>query len=129
VAIDAAIADAAPVVDAAVVVPVDAAAPDAAVAVAPSAAPAAGSSDSSDRPPPRGDKAATKRQGALEIHAMPVLTITVDGKPYGDTPKTIKLTVGRHKVILKNTANDTTELVPNVMINENQTTTIDRINK
>jgi hypothetical protein len=43
-----------------------------------------------------------KPLGAIHVTAMPALTVFVDGKPYGDTPKTIPLKPGPHKVRLTN---------------------------
>ncbi|HEX4416304.1 MAG TPA: serine/threonine-protein kinase [Kofleriaceae bacterium] len=70
-----------------------------------------------------------KRQGTLSVLGMPVLTVTVDGKHYGDTPISIKLKIGKHRVELTNVENNINEVLPNVIINENQTTPIERIHK
>ncbi|MEO6774890.1 MAG: serine/threonine-protein kinase [Kofleriaceae bacterium] len=43
-----------------------------------------------------------KAQGAIHITAMPTLTVTVDKTTYGDTPRTVRLAPGKHKVHLTN---------------------------
>jgi serine/threonine protein kinase len=43
-----------------------------------------------------------KAQGAIHVTAMPALTITVDKTTYGDTPRTVPLAAGKHKVHLTN---------------------------
>jgi serine/threonine-protein kinase len=43
-----------------------------------------------------------KAQGAIHITAMPTLTVTVDKTTYGDTPRTVPLAPGKHKVHLTN---------------------------
>ena len=43
-----------------------------------------------------------KAQGAIHVTAMPVLTVTVDKTTYGDTPRTVPLAPGKHKVHLTN---------------------------
>jgi len=43
-----------------------------------------------------------KANGAIHITAMPVLTVTVDKTTYGDTPRTVPLAPGKHKVHLTN---------------------------
>lgn len=90
-----------------------------------------------DAPPPPADapgakKDATKpdpshpaKYGSLEVTAFPVLTVYVDNKRIGDTPKNVKLTVGKHSVRLKNTSTGHDETL-RITITENQTFTIDR---
>jgi hypothetical protein len=70
-----------------------------------------------------------KRSGYLHVVGMPILTITVDGKRHGDSPRTITLPVGRHRVRIQNPQNHIDELLPDVIIRENETTTIDRMPK
>jgi len=65
--------------------------------------------------------------GFLRIVSVPVLAVTVDGKPYGDTPLTIPLNVGTHRLRLQNSQTHFDEVLPSVNINENQTTTIERM--
>jgi eukaryotic-like serine/threonine-protein kinase len=108
VAIDAAALDAAPPIDAG-------------LADAPGAGPGSGAAP---EPPAR---AVAEKRGTLRVVAMPVLTVLVDGKSYGDTPRVIKLKVGKHRVQLKNVENNLNEVLPAVIIDENQTTSIDRI--
>ncbi|HET9991218.1 MAG TPA: serine/threonine-protein kinase [Kofleriaceae bacterium] len=43
-----------------------------------------------------------KAQGAIHVTAMPTLTVTVDKTTYGDTPRTVPLAPGKHKVHLTN---------------------------
>jgi eukaryotic-like serine/threonine-protein kinase len=69
------------------------------------------------------------RSGQLHVVGVPILTITVDGKLHGDSPRTITLPVGRHRVRLRNAQNHIDELLPAVIIRENETTTIDRMPK
>jgi serine/threonine protein kinase len=64
--------------------------------------------------------------GSLHIVGVPILTVTVDGKPYGDTPLTIPLNAGRHRVQLQNVENHSHELL-SVTIVDHQTFTIDRM--
>jgi hypothetical protein len=92
-------------------------------------APAAGSAETkTDANSPQSTHAGVdKREGRLRVVGLPVLTVTVDGHTYGDTPRTIKLRVGKHRVQLENAANNLHEVLPAVIINENQTTTIDRM--
>ena len=54
-----------------------------------------------------------------------MLTVYVDKKPYGDSPTTIPLPIGKHVVRLINTETHHDETL-NVTITENQTFTIDR---
>lgn len=75
---------------------------------------------------------AEKKTGTLRVVAMPIVTVTVNGKSYGDSPITIKLPVGKHRVHLQNLQNlqnNIDDVLPAVMITENQTTTIDRVPK
>jgi len=53
----------------------------------------------------------------------------VDGKPYGDTPLIVPLKVGNHRVRLQSAQPHFDEVLPSVNINENQTTTIERMPK
>ncbi|HEY1549947.1 MAG TPA: serine/threonine-protein kinase [Kofleriaceae bacterium] len=55
------------------------------------------SSNSTVHPP-----AQTQKTGLLTVRAFPIMTITVDHKRYGDTPQTIRLPVGAHKLELSN---------------------------
>ncbi len=57
---------------------------------------------------------------------VPILTVTVDGKPYGDTPLTIPLNAGSHRVRLQNVENNSDELL-SITIVDHQTYTIDRM--
>jgi hypothetical protein len=52
-------------------------------------------SDSARAPAPAADAAAP---ATLGVNAFPWATITVDGRPYGDTPVTLKLAPGRHRI-------------------------------
>jgi serine/threonine-protein kinase len=70
---------------------------------------------------------AERRSGTLHVAALPVLTVTVDGRTYGDTPLTIKLRTGKHRVQLRNVENKINEVLPAVIINENLTTSIERM--
>jgi hypothetical protein len=54
-----------------------------------------------------------------------VLTVYVDSKPYGDTPRTITLPIGKHTVHLVNTDVHHDETL-SVTITDSQTTTIHR---
>jgi serine/threonine-protein kinase len=63
-------------------------------------------------------------RGALFVTGMPILTVTVDGTKYHDSPVTIPLKAGPHKLLLTN-ENGYRELVP-ITIEPNQTTTIER---
>jgi hypothetical protein len=53
-------------------------------------------------PNPGGTAGEKKAQGAIHVTAMPTLTVTVDKTTYGDTPRTIALSPGKHKVHLTN---------------------------
>jgi serine/threonine-protein kinase len=68
------------------------------------------------------------RTGSLRVVGVPILTITIDGTSYGDTPQTIPLGVGKHRVRLQNVDNHIDETVL-VTITEHQTTTLDRMPK
>jgi hypothetical protein len=59
---------------------------------------------------------------------MPILTITVDDRQYGDTPLTIPLNPGSHRVRLRNVENHSDELL-SITIVGHQTFTIDRMPK
>jgi serine/threonine protein kinase len=76
---------------------------------------------------PTSDDAAAASVGYLHVVAVPLLTITIDGKPHGESPRTISLPPGRHRVHLRNAQNHIDELLPDVIIRENETTTIDRM--
>lgn len=80
--------------------------------------------DAAISPPPM--KTESARMGYLEVVAMPVLTVTVDGRVYGDTPRKIKLKVGKHRVQLDNAGKNIHETL-SVMIKENQTTPLERM--
>ncbi|HEX8111278.1 MAG TPA: PEGA domain-containing protein, partial [Kofleriaceae bacterium] len=64
--------------------------------------------------------------GSLHVVGVPILTVTVDGKPYGDTPLTIPLNAGTHRVRLQNVENNSDELL-SITIVDHQTFTIDRM--
>ncbi len=64
--------------------------------------------------------------GSLHVVGVPILTVTVDGKPYGDTPLTIPLNAGSHRVRLQNVENNSDELL-SITIVDHQTYTIDRM--
>ena len=68
---------------------------------------------------------ASQKTGALTVRAFPVMSVLVDKKRYGETPVTIKLAVGTHKLELTN-AELGTDTVHTITISENQTTTIDK---
>jgi hypothetical protein len=69
------------------------------------------------------------QSGTLQIVAHPVLTVTIDGKLYGETPLTARLKPGKHRVVLRNVENKINDVLPAVIIDENQTTSIDRMPK
>ena len=66
--------------------------------------------------------------GSLRVVGVPILTVTVDGKHYGDTPLTIPLNAGKHRVRLQNVEHHSDEVVA-VTIVDHQTLTIDRMPK
>jgi hypothetical protein len=66
-----------------------------------------------------------KRLGQLVVKAFPVLTVYVDKKPYGESPVTVPLPIGKHVVRLVNTEIHHDESFT-ITITDNQTTTIDR---
>jgi hypothetical protein len=72
---------------------------------------------------------ADRRSGTLEVVARPALSVTIDGRRYGDTPLTTRLAPGKHRVVLRNVENKSNEVLPAVIINENQTTSIDRMHQ
>jgi len=72
---------------------------------------------------------ADRHSGTLHVLAAPARAVTVDGRDYGDTPLTIKLKAGKHRVQLRNVENNSNEVLPAVIINENQTTSIDRMHQ
>jgi hypothetical protein len=67
-----------------------------------------------------------RKYGRLEVRAFPVLTVTVGGKPMGDTPVNTRILVGKHTLRLTNSATGYAEKVP-IEILENTTTTIERM--
>jgi serine/threonine protein kinase len=112
-------ADAAPVVapaDAPVDVPVDAPDRDAGLADAPK-------KDASSAQPAH---PVTKKYGRLEVKAFPVLTVTLDGKPLGDSPVNKQVSVGPHKLRLTNSETHYDEKLT-IEILDNQTKTIERM--
>ena len=68
----------------------------------------------------------TQPTGSLHVVGVPILTVTVDDKPYGDTPLTIPLNAGSHRVRLRNVENNSDELL-SITIVDHQTFTIDRM--
>jgi eukaryotic-like serine/threonine-protein kinase len=64
--------------------------------------------------------------GSLHVVGVPILTVTVDDQPYGDTPLTIPLNAGSHRVRLRNMENNSDELL-SITIVDHQTYTIDRM--
>jgi serine/threonine protein kinase len=64
--------------------------------------------------------------GSLHVVGVPILTVTVDNQPYGDTPLTIPLNAGSHRVRLRNVENNSDELL-SITIVDHQTYTIDRM--
>lgn len=68
----------------------------------------------------------SKSQGTLAVRAFPALTVYVDGKKFGDTPRDIRLPVGKHTLRLKNPASGHDERI-SVEIHENKTTMIERM--
>ncbi|HEU4732252.1 MAG TPA: serine/threonine-protein kinase [Kofleriaceae bacterium] len=93
---------------------------DAAVAIGPGIADASSAAAVTEPP---ALAAAAPRSGTLSV-SQPGLTVTVDGRSYGDTPLTITLAVGTHHVQLRNRENTSNEVLPAVVINENVTTSI-----
>jgi serine/threonine-protein kinase len=81
---------------------------DAAPTPAPVPAPAPGKPPVTDKPepkpapPPAASAAAASGQGILNANSIPPSKVTIDGKPYGDTPVTgIKVSAGSHTVVFK----------------------------
>ncbi len=109
---------------AAAAVPLDAAQAGPVDAPAPISPPDAPKKDASPTPPAH---PVSKKYGRLVVRAFPVLTVIVDGKPMGDVPVNLKLTVGPHKVRLTNTERKYSEKV-SVEILEDKTVTIERMN-
>ena len=66
------------------------------------------------------------RHGKLVVRAFPALTIYVGGKVQGDTPRDLKLPVGKHTLRLRNAEIGHDETVT-IEILENTTTTIERM--
>jgi serine/threonine-protein kinase len=66
--------------------------------------------------------------GSLHVVGVPILTVTVDDRQYGDTPLTIPLNAGSHRVRLRNVENHSDELL-SITIVGHQTFTIDRMPK
>lgn len=66
--------------------------------------------------------------GSLHVVGVPILTVTVDDQPYGDTPLTIPLPPGSHHVRLRNVETNSDELL-SITIVDHQTFTIDRMPK
>jgi hypothetical protein len=64
--------------------------------------------------------------GSLHVVGVPILTVTVDDQQYGDTPLTIPLNPGSHRVRLRNVENNSDELL-SITIVDRQTYTIDRM--
>ena len=62
--------------------------------------------------------------GELFVTTMPIMTVWVDGKRYGDAPVTIPLKAGPHKLKLTNESG-TVENIP-ITITANHKTTIQR---
>ncbi len=112
------------VIDAAPVPPPDA--PEVAVADAPpeDAVPAATPPDAAKKDAPPAQPEHPAKYGELTVNAFPVLTVYVDKKRQGDTPRTVKLPVGKHVVRLVNADGHEEKLT--ITITENQTTKIDR---
>jgi hypothetical protein len=88
--------------------------------------------DAAAAPPEDAKKDATPIQpahpakyGYLNVLADPARTVYVDSKHYGDTPITIKLAIGKHRVRLENVPNHINEPL-SITINENQTMKINR---
>ena len=69
---------------------------------------------------------APSKYGQLKVSAFPVVEVIVDGTTYGETPRTIRLTVGKHSVRLRNKDQGVDE-PHSVQINENTETKLDRI--
>ncbi len=94
--------------------------PDAALVVDTMLADAATSAPKAANPTP----VIEKRYGSLVVSTDPIVTIYVDGKLYNDSPRTIRLLVGRHAVHLVN-ADAHVDLNRSATILENKVTTID----
>ncbi len=104
----------------------DAGMPDAAVIPIDASVVAATAPDAKkDAPSDHSVHPATQKTGALSVKAFPVMTVTVDKKRYGETPITIRLPVGTHKLELSNNELGTDES-QSITISENHTTTIDK---
>jgi serine/threonine-protein kinase len=69
---------------------------------------------------------AQQSTGALHVVAVPILTVSVDGTTYGDSPLTIPLAIGKHRVRLQNMQHHIDDAVP-VTIVDHHTFTIDRM--
>jgi serine/threonine protein kinase len=127
----------------ATVIPADAAsAPPVAPPVAPIDAPTdvpvdaptvAPGRDAGPAEPPKKDASAgqpahpvAKKYGRLEVKAFPVLTVTLDGKPLGDSPVNKQVPVGPHRLRLTNSETHYDEKLA-IEIVENQTKTIERM--
>ncbi|MGE0870828.1 MAG: serine/threonine protein kinase [Kofleriaceae bacterium] len=70
-------------------------------------------------------RATETKFGYVDIRAFPVLTVAIDGKPVGDTPLRMKLSVGKHVVRLRNPDSGHDERVP-IEIQERRTTAVVR---
>ncbi|MEO8846261.1 MAG: serine/threonine-protein kinase [Kofleriaceae bacterium] len=88
-------------------------------------APHSGQKDASSSRP---GHAATEKKasGTLSVSAFPSLTVFVDNRKYGDTPQSISLPAGKHKVRLLNGPNGPEEV--SITIEPNQTFSLKRGN-
>jgi hypothetical protein len=62
--------------------------------------------------------------GTLTVTGFPVVTVSVDGKVLGDSPRSFRLKAGKHRVLLTNSGSNINEVHPSVMIVENKDTTL-----
>ena len=66
-----------------------------------------------------------KLTGTIHVTAIPTLTVSIDGKKYGDSPQTIPMPTGKHTVRLTNDENGYNETVP-VVVEPNKIVEIPR---
>ena len=75
-------------------------------------------------PPPQRDEPVRKK-AKLTIRVKPWAHIWIDGKDYGQTPQTIELDRGKHRIVLKNVGLDRVERSA-VTLRAGQTKSIDK---
>jgi hypothetical protein len=64
---------------------------------------------------------ADTQYGTLNVFGFPVVTVTIDGKPSGDSPRSFRLKPGKHRIVLSNTGSNIHETHSVMIVDHKET--------